>query len=293
LQVLCALLPGTLPFVFTVAKLDLTLPPGLFLAPPPFIPLQIRPLPVPAVVVPGQTVLLTVAPIVVPLPVAALFCLLTILCPSLLIQGTALFIILATLQLVLTFCQTALLLGLSSLFNQTLFFLRPPLIVATAALPFALAFRFSLALLIELPAVFLLALSQLFLVISLLFASLLFCQTPLLIGLTALGVLILLILAGLFGLTPLFPLLSLFSSLLFLTLAFGLVRLATLILGLTFVVTALLFGLASLLGFFVALISVLILLVLFRFPFFPSQATVFTVTGLLGTGKAGGPEEDR
>jgi len=204
-----------------------------------------------------------------------------------------LFIILATLQLVLTFCQTALLLGLSSLFNQALFFLRPPLIVATAALPFALAFRFSLALLIELPAVFLLALSQLFLVISLLFASLLFCQTPLLIGLTALGVLILLILAGLFGLTPLFPLLSLFSSLLFLTLAFGLVRLATLILGLTFVVTALLFGLASLLGFFVALISVLILLVLFRFPFFPSQATVFTVTGLLGTGKAGGPEQDR
>jgi hypothetical protein len=81
--------------------------------------------------------------------------------------------------------------------------------------------------------------------------------------------------------------------LLFLTLAFGLIRLATLILGLTFVVTALLFGLASLLGFFVAPGFILILLVLFRFPFFASQATVFTVTRLLGTGKTGGSQQSR
>jgi hypothetical protein len=157
-------------------------------------------------------------------------------------------------------------------------------------LQFALPFRFSLALRVELPAVFLLALSQLFLVVSFLFASLLFCQAPLLVPLTALGILIL---AGLVGLTPLFPLLPLLSALLFLTLAFGLVSLATLILGLTFVVTALLFGLASLLGFCAGLISVLILLALFRFPFFTSHATVFTIAGLLGAGQAGGSEQNR
>ena len=125
----------------------------------------------------------------------------------------------------------------------------------------------------------------------------LFCHAPLLVRLTALRILIL---AGQFGLsslllflTPLLPLLSLLGALLFLTLAFGLIRLATLILGLTFVVTALLFGLASLLGFFVAPGFILILLVLFRFPFFASQATVFTVTRLLGTGKTGGSQQSR
>jgi len=124
---------------------------------------------------------------------------------------------------------------------------------------------------------------------------LLFCHAPLLVRLTALRILIL---AGQFGLsslllflTPLLPLLSLLGALLFLTLAFGLIRLATLILGLTFVVVALLFGLASLLGFFVAPVFILILLVLFCFPFFASQATVFTVTRLLGTGKTGGSQQ--
>jgi hypothetical protein len=106
--------------------------------------------------------------------------------------------------------------------------------------------------------------------------------------LTALRILIL---AGLVRLALLFPLLSLFRALLFLTLTFGLIGLATLILRLTFVVTALLFGLASLLGFFAALISVLILLVLVRFPLFTSQATVFAVTGLLGTGNSGGRQQ--
>jgi len=129
---------------------------------------------------------------------------------------------------------------------------------------------------------------------------LLFCYAPLLVRLTALRILIL---AGQFGLsslllflTPLLPLLSLLGALLFLTLAFGLIRLPTLILGLTFVVTALLFGLASLLGFFVApvfILILLVLLVLFRFPFFASQATVFTVTRLLGTGKTGGSQQSR
>ena len=124
----------------------------------------------------------------------------------------------------------------------------------------------------------------------------LFCYTPLLVRLTALRILIL---PGQFGLsslllflTPLLPLLSLLGALLFLTLAFGLIRLPTLILGLT----ALLFGLASLLGFFVApvfILILLVLLVLFRFPFFASQATVFTVTRLLGTGKTGGSQQSR
>jgi hypothetical protein len=296
LQVLCALLPGTLPIVFTPAKFDLTLAPGLFFAPPPLVPLLIRE-PGSIAVVPRQTILLTVAPIVVTLPVPALFCLLAILCPSLLVQNAALVVILATRQLVLTFGQTALLLGLASLLKQTLFFLGPPLIVVSAALPSALSIRFGLALLVELPAVFLLALPQLFLVGSFLFASLLVCQTSLLVGLTALGILIL---AGLFGLSslflflaPLFPLLSLLRTLLLLTLAFGLIRLATLILGLTFIVAALLFGLALLLSFFVAPVLVLILLVLVPLPFFTSHATIFTVGGLLGSGKTGGSQQSR
>ena len=125
----------------------------------------------------------------------------------------------------------------------------------------------------------------------------LFCHAPLLVRLTALRILILAAQFGLSSLllflTPLLPLLSLLGALLFLTLAFGLIRLPTLILGLTFVVTALLFGLASLLGFFVAPVFILILLVLFRFPFFASQATVFTVTRLLGTGKTGGSQQSR
>jgi hypothetical protein len=149
-----------------------------------------------------------------------------------------------------------------------------------------------------LPAVFLLALPQLFLVVSFLFASLLFCQTPLFVRLTALRILILPGQLGLSSLllflTPLLPLLSLLGALLFLTLAFGLIRLATLILGLTFVVTALLFGLASLLGFFVAPIFILILLVLVPFPLFASHATIFTVAGLLGgAGKTAGSQQNR
>jgi hypothetical protein len=79
--------------------------------------------------------------------------------------------------------------------------------------------------------------------------------------------------------------------LLLLTLAFGLVRLTPLILCLTFVVTALLFGLALLLGVVVAPVLVLILLVLVRFPFFTSYATVFTVAGFLGSGKTGGSQQ--
>jgi len=165
LQVLCALLPGSLPIVFTAPKFDLTLAPGRFFAASPIIPLLIRPDAVAIVVVPGPAILLTVTPIVVTLPVPALFRLLPLLCPSLLVQDSALFVIRATLQLVLTFSQTALRLGLTSLFNQTLFFLGPPLIIVPAALPFPLAIRFGPAILVELPAVFLLALPQLFLVV--------------------------------------------------------------------------------------------------------------------------------
>jgi hypothetical protein len=51
------------------------------------------------------------------LPVTALFCLPAILCPSLFVQGAALFIVLATLQLCLTLGQTALLLSLTPLFK--------------------------------------------------------------------------------------------------------------------------------------------------------------------------------
>jgi len=293
LQVLCALLPGTLPIVFTLAKFDLPLAPGLFFAPSPLIPLLIRE-PGSIAVVPRPTILLSVAAIVVTLPVPALFCLLAILCPSLLVQNAALFVILATRPLVLTFGQTALLLGLASLFKQTLFFLRPPLIVVSAAL---LAIRFGPALLVELPSVFLLALPQLALVGSFLSALLLFRQTSLLVGLTALRILVL---AGLFGLASLFlflpalfPLLFLLRPLLLLTLPVGLIRLATLILGLTFVVTALLFGLASLLGFVVAPVFILILLVLVPLPLFASHAAIFTVGGLLGNGKTGGSQQSR
>ncbi|HSQ24187.1 MAG TPA: hypothetical protein VLN44_07255 [Pyrinomonadaceae bacterium] len=208
-----------------------------------------------------------------------MFCLLALLGPSLLV--------ILALQLSLAFRQTALFLGLSPLFELTLPVLASPLVVVPPALPFALAFLFRPSLLVKLPAILLPSLPQLLLVVLFLCSSLLFRQASLLVGLPALVL----------SLTLLLPLPSLLSALLVLALPFGLtlrVALAALILCLTFVVTALLLSLTSLLCFFVppGLILILILiLILVPFPLFTAYAAVLAIAGFLGVGKAGGSQQ--
>jgi hypothetical protein len=268
-QVLLTLLPGTLPVVFTTAEIDLSLAPGLLFTLPPLISLLIGPALVSVVVVSGPTIVRRVSLIVLialPLPIAALI------------------VILPALELTLPFGRTPLL-------KQALLLLGSSLVVIPAALEVVLAFLLCPSFLVELPAVFLLSRPQLFLVVSLLFSSLLLCQASLLVGLPSLLVLIL---ARLFRLpslylflTLLLPLPSLLSALLLLTLPFSLalfVTLATLLLRLTFVVAALLFGLTPL-GFVVAPVVILILV---PFPLFAANATVLTIVGLLCAGQAGG-----
>jgi hypothetical protein len=150
-----------------------------------------------------------------------------------------------------------------------------PLVVVLTPAPISLPLVFRASLPVDLATVGFLSQPELFLVISLLLPSLLFCETSLLLlvlaGLVRLALLILL-------LPLLFPLAALLGALLILPLPIGL---TLLILGLAFAVPSLFLSLPALLGIFAAAVVVLTLV---RFSLLTADPTILTVTGFLGSG---------
>jgi len=159
---------------------------------------------------------------------------------------------------------------------------KAPLIVVLAPAQISLAICFRASFLVELAAIGILSQPELFLIISLLLTSLLFCETSLLLlilaGLVRLAALLLL-------LPLLFPLPALLGALLIRSLPFGL---TLLVLGLPFVVPSLFLSLPALLGIFAAAVFVLILV---RFSLLTADPAILAVTGFLGSSDAGDREK--